>query len=230
MTRDEDLLKEVLSKIKRKPGLIIYTMSNDTLRKKMRQFCRENKIPCISVVSKIIQKISNYIGVGVDDFSGYSEKFDNSYFDKLDAIDFALRHDDGQNIDNIDDADIVLVGPSRTSKTPTSVYLEYNGFKTANVPYVEGIEFPEIIFSLQQPIVFGLTINPVRLVEIRQSRMNLLQINENSNYTDINTIGLECRNMKKLCHANNWKVIDVSKRSIEETAALVMKHYYEKRR
>ena len=227
MTRNEKLLNDVFEKIQKKPGVIIYTISNDNLRKKLKQFCYEQKIPCISVVSKIIRGLSEYLGVGTSDYLNRANKFDDSYFDKVDAIDYALRHDDGQIIDNLEEADILLIGPSRTSKTPTSVYLAYNGFKTANIPFIYNMQFPEEIFKLKHPIVFGLIINPSRLIEIRESRMNLLQINDNSNYTDVNIAEQECRQVRRLCARNNWLTIDVSSRSIEETAALIMKHYYE---
>ena len=129
------------------------------------------------------------------------------YFDKVDAIEYSLRHDDGQILDDLEEADIILIGPSRTSKTPTSVYLSYNGFKTANIPLVSGCPFPDILPKMNNPVIFGLIINPGRLVEIRESRMNLLQVTENSNYTDIKTIQDECRQVKRICYENNWKVI-----------------------
>lgn len=229
MTRNEKLLDELLGKIKRKPGVIIYTISNDKLRNKLKQFASENKLPCVSVVKEIIKKISEYVGVGVDNFLGYSDKFDQSYFEKVEAIEYSMKHDDGQSLEELENAEIILIGPSRTSKTPTSIYLAYNGFKTANVPYVDGIGFPEELLHLKHPIIFGLTINPSRLIEIRQSRMNLLSINDTSNYTDFDVINRECREVKKFCIENGWNSIDVSRKSIEETAALIMKYYYEKK-
>lgn len=230
MTRNEQLLEEVFEKIKRKPGVVLYTISNDNLRQKLKQFCFEQKIPSVSPVSKVIQKISEYMGVGVDSFLGYTERFNDSYFEKVEAIEFSLRHDDGQVLEDLEEADIVLIGASRTSKTPTSVYLAYNGFKTANVPLIYDMPFPEIVLKLKNPVVCGLVINPSRLIEIRQSRMNLLQINDNSNYTDLNVIHQECQQIKRICAERNWHIVDVSRRSIEETAAIIMRNYYEVRR
>ncbi len=230
MTRNNKIMKEVLEKVKAKPGIIIYTISNDDLRNNLKKFSLENKIPCISVVSKIIRGISEYIGVGTGSFLGYPEKFDDSYFDRMDAIDFTLRHDDGQHNEDIEESDIVLIGPSRTSKTPTSVYLAYNGFKVTNIPYIQDIPLDDRVVKLKSPVVFGLIINPARLIEIRQTRMNLLQINESSNYTDISVVQDECKGVRRLCSENNWNFIDVSRRSIEETAALIMKNYYEIRK
>ena len=190
----------------------------------------ELKIPCISVVSRIINGISHHLGIKVDENVGFSNKFDESYFDKVEAIEFSLKHDDGQVLLDLEDADIILVGPSRTSKTPTSVYLAYNGFKTANVPFIYSFPFPPTLESLKNPIIFGLIINPVRLIEIRESRMHLLQINDSSDYTNIEIVQEECRGVKKLCLRNNWEVIDVSRRSIEETAAIIMKYYYKNKK
>lgn len=228
MMRTEDLLAEVLEKIKEKPGVVLYTISNNILRDKLKKFCLEQKIPCVSVVSKIVKEISEYLGVVVDEGSiDFGNRFDETYFDKVEAIEYSLKHDDGQHLDNLEEADIILIGPSRTSKTPTSVYLAYNGFKTANIPFVHDCPFPSEINLLKSPIIFGLVINPSRLIEIRESRMHLLQVNESSNYTDIKIVQEECREVRRICVSNEWQVIDVSRRSIEETAAIIMKYYYE---
>ncbi len=228
MTRTEILLDEVLRKIKEKPGIILYTVSNNILRDKLKRFSLELKIPCVSVVSKIVNEISDYLGVGADDDNiGFKNKFDETYFDKVEAIEYSLKHDDGQILEDLDEADIILIGPSRTSKTPTSVYLAYNGFKTANIPFIHSFSFPPIIESLKNTVIFGLIINPARLIEIRESRMHLLQINESSDYTDVKIVQEECKEVRRLCLKNNWQVIDVSRRSIEETAAIIMKYYYE---
>jgi hypothetical protein len=225
MTRNIVMLDQVFEKIKENPGMVLYTISDEALRSHLKKKCLELKIPCISVVGAIVNKISEYIGS--EAISGFARKnkFDEDYFDKVEAIDYTLRHDDGQSLDTIGEADIVLIGPSRASKTPTSVYLAYNGFKTANIPLVYGCEFPEFIHN--KSMVIGLTINPSRLIEVRESRMNLLQVKENTDYTDIKIIQEECRRVKKICAEKGWKTIDVSMRSIEETAAIIMKAYYE---
>ena len=230
MTRNIEMLEEVFEKIKTKPGVVLYTISDSNLRDHLKKFCVDLKLPCISVVSKIVKEISEYIGEAAGKEIGYANKFDESYFDKVDAIDFSLRHDDGQLLDELEEADIILIGPSRTSKTPTSVYLSYNGFKTANIPLINGFEFPDILPKMNNPVIFGLIINPARLAEIRESRMSFLQVKENSNYTDIKNIQEECRQLKRICNENNWKIIDVSMRSIEETAAIIMKSYYEQKK
>lgn len=226
MVRSIELLEEVLSVIKDKPGVILYTISNFELREKLKKFSVEMKLPCISVVGRIVKEISEYLGTSADSEGRVSNKFDQNYFDKVEAIDFTLRHDDGQVLEDLEEADIILIGPSRTSKTPTSVYLAYNGFKTVNIPFVHECAFPDLE-KISKPLIFGLTINPGRLIEIRESRMNLLQVNESSNYTDIKIVQEECRQVRNLCMQNGWSIIDVSRRSIEETAAIIMKSYYE---
>ncbi|NRB10147.1 MAG: kinase/pyrophosphorylase [Rickettsiaceae bacterium] len=227
MTRNVDLLKEVFLKIDRKPGIILYTISNEELRNELKEYCFNKQLPCISVVGQIIEQIAEYIGTSADvDHRLNFDKFDQQYFDKMAAIDYSLRHDDGQSLDNIESADIVLIGPSRTSKTPTSVWLAYNGFKTANIPYIHNCPFPKFLPDVKKPVIFGLIINPSRLIEIRENRVNLLQAKEISNYTDIKIVQDECRYVRKLCNQNGWQVIDVSSRSIEETAAMIMKSYY----
>lgn len=230
LIRNKELLNEVLSKIKKKPGVVLYTISNQELRDVLKKFCRDLKVPCISVIGKIVKEISAFLGVGVGDSLGLNHKFDESYFDKVDAIDYTLRHDDGQMVNELDEADIILIGPSRTSKTPTSVYLAYNGFKTANVPYVYGCVFPDYLEKLMNPLIVGLVINPARLIEIRETRMNLLQVSEHVNYTEPKIVQEECLQIKRICQKMEWPVIDVSRRSIEETAAIVMKLYYDRKK
>lgn len=227
MIRNDQMLDEVINKITSKSGIVLYTMSNYELREKLKKFCRNLKMPCISVVGKLIKEISAYLGTATEDGFYSNHKFDISYFDKVDAIDYTLRHDDGQMTSELGDADIILIGPSRTSKTPTSVYLAYNGFKTANVPYVHGCNFPDHLTSLVHPLIIGLIINPAILVEIRETRLNLLQLNGRNSYTELKTVQEECLQVKRICQANDWSIIDVSRRSIEETAALVMKLYYD---
>ena len=230
MVRNVEMLKEVFETIKKKPGVVLYTISNDVLCEELKSFCFGIKIPAISVVSTIVKEISEYMSVDVAEGYTNTNKFDDTYFDKVEAIEYTLNHDDGNEIEGINEADIVLIGPSRTSKTPTSIYLAYNGFKIANIPLVHGHDLPQILYETKGVVIVGLIINPSRLVEIRENRMNLLCAKENSNYTDVKIIQEECRQTRMLCRENNWKIIDVSTRSIEESAAIIMKNYYEEKK
>jgi len=230
MIRNKELLREVFSKIRKRPGIILYTLSNSELRNMLRKFCHDLKIPCISVIGHIIKEISAFIGARTDDTLEYNCRLDEDYFDKVEAIDYSLRHDDGQMLGGLEEADIILIGPSRTSKTPTSVYLAYNGFKTANIPYIHGFSFPDCLEKINNVLIVGLIINPNILIEIRETRMNLLQVAEHSNYTDFKIVQEECLQVRRICEQQGWPVIDVSRRSIEETAAVVMKIYYDRKK
>lgn len=231
MIQSEEILNDVFLKLDKKPGVVLYTIANNNLRSKLEDFCKTRKLPCISVISEVVDAISNYINIDINNNDNrLINKFDESYFDKVDAIEYTLKHDDGQLIDEVNDADILLIGPSRTSKTPTSVYLAYNSFKTSNIPYVHDIPFPDFLNNVSGPMICGLVINPSRLIEIRESRMNMLQVKEKSNYTDIKIVQEECRAVKRLCIQNNWNIIDVSNKSIEETAATIIKLYYERKK
>lgn len=230
MLRNEESLNEVLKKIKMKPSIVLYTILDHELRRNLTKFCYDLKIPCISVVGRIVKEISVFLGVETEESLVYDYKFDEGYFDKIHAIDYTLRHDDGQMTSELDEADIILIGPSRTSKTPTSVYLAYNGFKTANVPYIHGYPFLDILDSITKQLVIGLIINPTRLIEIRETRMHSLQMSDNTNYTDFKTVQEECMQVKQICEQQGWPVIDVSRRSVEETAAVAMKLYYDRKK
>ena len=228
LIRSKNALNEALEKIKQKGGIVLYTVSDPELRNILKQFCKKLNIPCISVIGKIVNEISSYLGMDAGNIALRSNKFDESYFDKMYAIDYTIRHDDGQSLEGLAEADIILIGPSRTSKTPTSVYLAYNGFKTANVPYVNSQTFPQDLDNIKNVLIVGLVTNPNRLREIREARMNLLQVMSITAYTDIKIVQEECNEVKRICMQKNWPIIDVSSRSIEETAAIVMKYYYEK--
>ncbi len=230
MLRNVELLNEVLKKIKLKPSIVLYSILDHEIRKKLTKFCYELQIPCISVVGKIIKEISVFLGVETQESLVYDHKFDKNYFNKIDAIDYTFRHDDGQMTSELDKADIVLVGPSRTSKTPTCLYLAYNGFKAANVPYIHGYPFLDFLGNLEKQLIIGLIIAPTRLIEIRETRMHSLQINDNTSYTDFKIVQEECMQVKQICQQQGWSIIDVSRRSVEETAAVVMKLYYDRKK
>ncbi|MCC8398509.1 MAG: kinase/pyrophosphorylase [Rickettsia endosymbiont of Labidopullus appendiculatus] len=228
MLRNAELLNEVLRKIKIKPGLVLYTVLDHALRRKLTKFCYDLEIPCISVVGKIVEEISVFLGVETEGNLVYDYKFDESYFNKIHAIDYTFRHDDGQMINELDEADIILIGPSRTSKTPTSLYLAYNGFKTANVPYIHNYPFLDILGNVTRQFIIGLIIDPARLVEIRETRMHSLQMSDNTSYTDFKIVKEECMQLKQICERQGWSIIDVSRISIEETASVIMKLYYDR--
>ncbi len=230
LVRNEEQLNEILPQIKKAPCMVLYTISNSALRDRIRNFCAEAKVPCISVVSGIVSEISSFLGIKPKGFLESASGLDEDYFYKMRAIDYTIKHDDGLGEEEWEEADLLLVGPSRTSKTPTSVYLSYNGFKTANIPYVPSIGLPETIYNLKNPLVIAFIINPFVLREIRENRTEVKVAGLSSEYTDINSLKEECSELKNLCKTHDWPVIDVTNRSIEETAAKVIKIYYESKK
>ncbi|KAF8818350.1 pyruvate, water dikinase regulatory protein [Rickettsia endosymbiont of Cardiosporidium cionae] len=227
LIRNSFSIKSIFKKIEKKRGIVIFTILNQELCNELLNFCTQIQIPCVSVIDHLVNTISSHVDISVD--VGIKHELDKGYFKKIVAISFTLKHDDGQNIKDLGDSDIILVGPSRTSKTPTSVYLSYNGFKTSNIPFVYGYQLPKKLFSLVNPTIVGLVINPTRLVEIRKHRLDLLNVNKNMNYTDLDIITEEFQEINRLCITNHWKIIDVSERSIEETSALIIAEYYKQR-
>lgn len=224
LVRNEGQLNEILPSVKY-PCVVLYTISNSSLRARLKNFCAEKKIPCVSVLEGLINVFSSFLGLKPKDFFDPGFSIDENYLGKMEAMDYTIKHDDGLNEEGFEEADVVLIGPSRTSKTPTSVYLSYNGFKTANVPYVEGVQVSPFLFSLKKPLVIGLVINPFVLREIRENRKDV-RIAGLTGYTDINVLKEECLGLKRLCAEKNWPVLDVTNSSIEETSAKVIKLYY----
>ena len=204
-------------------------MADLDLREKLKEFCRKLKIPCIGPLGKFIKEMTRYFDVEAG-MSDTKKIMDEDYYDKVEAIEYTLNHDDGQKYQNLEKADIVLVGVSRTSKSPTCVYLAYNGYKAANIPFVLGHKLPESLFELDHPLVVGLTIDPEHLMEIRQNRLLSLNQNDSTEYTDVEKVIEECRDARRVFSKNGWPVIDVTTRSIEETSANIIKLYMKHKR
>jgi regulator of PEP synthase PpsR (kinase-PPPase family) len=228
LIRNDNAIEQCFKTIEKKPGMVLYIIANFELRERVKKFCFNNKLPCIGVLGKVIKEMSSYLGVSaLNDHSEF--RMDADYFERMEAIDFTLKHDDGQKLSNLEDADIVILGPSRTSKSPTCVYLAFNGLKAANVPIVPGISLPEEIISLKQPLVVGLIIDPKRLVEVRGNRLNVAAFNSKVDYTDYDTVVQECRDAKRIFANHNWPMIDATMKSVEEIASDILRIYYEKR-
>ncbi len=228
LVRTKGQVDKVLEGIRKDKGFVMYTMADKSLRKYLKQGCNDMNIPCVSVLSRIISDLSGFFGTKTTSHQpGKQHELDEDYFSRVEAINFALSHDDGQSVWDLEEADIVLIGASRTSKSPTSMYLAYRGYRAANVPYVKDIPLPSVIENLKAPLIVGLTISPDVLVQIRRNR--LLTINENNatDYTDIEVVKEELVEARRLYTKNNWPTIDVSRRSVEETTATIIQ-YFEK--
>lgn len=231
MIRSEAQLDRAIDDIRDNPGPVLYTLVDKKLRKKLEKTCQELHVPCMPVLDPILRSMSSYLGLPTKGIPGLQHALDDAYFKRIDAVDFALQYDDGQDIDGLEEADVILVGVSRTSKTPTCIYLARRGVKAANVPLAPGITFPEKLLKLKNPLFVGLTENPERLVHLRRTRLQAGEDDKhlgNNAYLDIDTVEEETRTARRLFSKHGWPVIDVTRRSVEETAAeiylLLQKH------
>lgn len=229
LIRTKSQIEKVKESITKNPGIVLYTIMEDSLIENLKNHCYELQIPCIPVLSRIISEFSNYLGLNISHSIGRQHLLDRDYFSRVEAINYTINHDDGQLSWDLYDADIIIVGVSRTSKSPTSVYLSCRGYKTANIPFVDIKTIPENIYDLKKPLIVGLTINPEKLIQIRQSRLALLGKDIESDYIDIEAVKIEIAESRKLFSKLNCPVIDVTKRSVEETAAKIIQLYQAKR-
>ncbi len=222
LVRTERQLELVLDAIRAHPGLVMFTLVDEGLRRKLQDFCREVQVPCIPVLDPLINALAAYLGLESQRQPGRQHALDAEYFGRMDAMDFALSHDDGQSGWDLHEADVVLLGVSRTSKTPTCIYLANRGVKAANIPIVPGCPLPPELAKLTRPLIVGLTKDPDRLIQIRRNRLKLLNQGETSTYVDPEVVRAEVTDARRMFSRNGWPVIDVSRRSIEETAAEIM--------
>jgi [pyruvate, water dikinase]-phosphate phosphotransferase / [pyruvate, water dikinase] kinase len=223
MVRSEGHLDRVLDDIERRPGLVLYTLVNSNIRRELEQKCRRRNINAVSALDPVVDALSAVLGQEAKARPGRQHALDAAYFARVDAIQFTIAHDDGVGHDNWEEADIVLAGVSRTSKTPTSIYLANRGFKVANIPLVPTAPPPPNLFTLQHPMVVGLTANPDRLIQIRRNRLLSLNQAPETVYVDLEAVNAELAYARRLFADNGWPVIDVTRRSIEETAAAIVK-------
>ncbi|MEH6404824.1 MAG: pyruvate, water dikinase regulatory protein [Sneathiella sp.] len=222
MTRTLRQLDDILDSITQYPGLVLFTLVNKEMRDVLEKGCRKLNVPCVSILDPVMVAVSRYLGQESRGLPGRQHLLNQEYFDRIEALNYTMAHDDGQMPEGLDDADVVLVGVSRTSKTPTSFYLAHRGIKTANVPFVPTCPLPDELFNLKNPLVVGLTTSPERLSQIRKNRLLSLKENQDTDYVDRDRIKEEVIAARKLCTKQGWPVIDVSRRSVEETAAQII--------
>lgn len=229
LVRSEKQLDRVMAEIEGSPGVVWYTISDEVLRRKLEQFCRQRGIQTLPVLDPSIHMLSRHLGIAASERVAGQYTLNDDYFKRIAAIDFALHHDDGQNVAGLADADVVLLGVSRTSKTPTCVYLANRGVKAGNIPLVPGIPPPKILEELRHPMIVGLKIGVDRLLQIRNQRLMALNEENPTDYTDEEAVRAEVTEASRLYQRNKWPVIDVSRRSVEETAAAILNKLNEKR-
>jgi regulator of PEP synthase PpsR (kinase-PPPase family) len=225
LVRAQSQLDRVLAGIENAPGIVLYTLINPEISDRLERHCRELGLPIVSVLDPVLSVFNSYLGTESTPRIGGQHVLDQDYFRRIDALNFTMMHDDGQHPEHLDDADIVLIGVSRSSKTPTSIYLANRGIRTANVPMVPGAALPEELDNVTKPLVVGLVASAERIMQIRRNRLLSLQADASSDYVDRASIAEEIAQMRRLCARRNWPVIDVTRRSIEETAAAVIDLY-----
>ena len=226
-TRTENQIKKILEKAeKNKNSIILYTIVNSKLAKFLADEALKKKIPCFGVLGDLILNFSKILNQKASHEPSGQHVLNKEYYDRIEAIQFTMNHDDGNNTADIDKSDIVLLGVSRTSKTPTSIYLANRGYKTSNIPLVNEKSVPEKIKKNNfKSCIVGLTTESSRLFEIRKNRLTSLKENENTKYVSIEEIKKELESSKQIFRKNNWPTIDVTRKSVEETAASIIKIY-----
>ncbi len=231
LIRTQKQLDRVLTEIEEAPGIVLYTLLDDELIERLETKCNELSLPCRSILGPVLRLFQSYLGAETLHRVGAQHVLNAEYFNRIEALNFTMMHDDGQNTQTLDDADVVLVGVSRTSKTPTSIYLANRGVKTGNVPLVPGVPVSPDVENLKRPLVVGLFASPERIVQIRENRLLGLNAHrDDDRYIDRTAVAEEVAFSRRLCAKHRWPLIDVSRRSIEETAAAVLKLFAERKR
>jgi regulator of PEP synthase PpsR (kinase-PPPase family) len=229
LIRTKSQIDKVIEAIRKQPGIVLYTIVKDDLIEDLKKACYELQVPCIPVLSHIIVEFSNYLRENINHVVGRQHLLDNDYFSRVDAISYTINHDDGQSTWDLYEADVVIIGVSRTSKSPTSVYLSCRGYKVANIPFVSFDTIPNSLYDLRKPLIVGLVINPEKLIQIRQTRLSSIGSEVSSEYIDLESIKMEINESRKLFARLNCPIIDVTKRSVEETSAKIIQLLQEKK-
>lgn len=222
LVRSEAQLERVLAGISEEPGIVLFTLVNETLSDRLTRVCIDEGFPVLSVLDPVVNLFQSYIGKSTIDRPGAQHTLNAEYFKRIDAMNYTMAHDDGQVGENLESADVILIGVSRTSKTPTAIYLANRGIRTANVPLVPGVVLPPELENVKRPLVVGLVATPERIVQIRQNRLLSLKADDDTSYVDREAVAAEIALSRKLCARNGWPIIDVTRRSIEETAAAIL--------
>jgi regulator of PEP synthase PpsR (kinase-PPPase family) len=230
LVRSPKQLERVMEHIREEPGLVFFTVVNPDLRRELEIQCRQLGIPCQGVLDAPISMLRQFFGGATETHKpGGQHELDQRYLHRIEALNFAIAHDDGQSLDLLNDAEVILAGASRTSKTPTCVYLAIRGVRAANVPLVPNIPPPPQLLGAEAPLVVGLWASPDRLVQIRRNRLTVLGEVRDTSYVDLDTVRAEVAATRKLFEQQGWPALDVSRRSVEETAAAVINLLTERR-
>lgn len=221
LVRSPRQLDRVLQEIERAAGVVMYTIVSADMRRRLEDHCQKVGVPAIAILDPIIATLSGYLAMPPSSRAGAQHDLDAQYYERIEALNYAIMHDDGQGGD-LEGADVLLLGVSRTSKTPTCIYLAHRGVKAANIPLVRGAMEPAGIEQLKNPLVVGLTASPERIVQIRRNRLLSLNEDRDTEYVDDSTVKDEIITAKRLFARHGWPTIDVTRRSVEETAAKIL--------
>ena len=225
LVRSRAQLDRVIAEIEAAPGIVLCTLVDKELSSALEAACRESGSPCLSVLEPIFTLFQSYLGTASTPRPGAQHVLNSEYFKRIDALNFMMLHDDGQLPENLEEADVVLVGVSRTSKTPTSIYLANRGIKAANIPLVPNVPLPYAVTQLRNPLIVGLVASPERIVQMRQNRLLALNADQETPYVDKMSVAEEVALSRRLFVEHGWPTIDVTRRSIEETAAAILDFY-----
>ncbi len=229
MVRTDTHLERILAEIAQNPGLVLFTLVNVQMRTTLEQRCRVLGLPAVAPLDGVNDALSGLLGQQAKARPGRQHALDAAYFARVDAIQFTMAHDDGIGWENWEEADILLAGVSRSSKTPTSIYLANRGFKTANIPIVVESPPPDLLFRMTHPLIVGLTTSADRLIQVRRNRLLSLNQAPETDYVDESAVTREVAYARRLFADHDWPVIDVTRRSIEETAAAIISLVAERR-
>ncbi len=230
MVRSRQHLDRIVAELTGKPGLVFYTLVNADTRSRLEEHCRHLGLPAVPVLDEVTAALATALGQVAQGRPGRQHLMDEAYFSRVDAIQFTIAHDDGIASEDWEEADIVLAGVSRSSKTPTGIYLANRGYKVANIPLVVESPPPPALFALRNPLVVGLTNSPERLVQIRRNRLLTLGETTSTDYVDSERVRAEVAFARRMFADRGWPVIDVTRRSIEETAAAIIRLFDERKR
>ena len=201
-------LDRALEEIEASPGIVMFTLMNDDLREKLEARCREWAMPCVPVLDATLSELSRFLGREQSHRTAGQHQLDDAYFDRIEALNYTSAHDDGQNLEGLAEAHIILVGVSRTSKTPTCMYLANRGVKAANVPLVPGVPLPDEVYQAKRALIVGLTVSADRLIEVRRNRLLSLKESAETDYTDPDVVKREVVEARRLFTQAGWPVID----------------------
>ncbi len=229
LVRTRSQLDRIIAEIDNSPGIVLFTLVDPELSRRLEAACEASGSPCLSVLGPILTLFQSYLGQSSTPRAGAQHMLNPEYFKRIDALNFSMMCDDGQMLENLEHADIVLLGVSRTSKTPTSIYLANRGYKTANIPLVPQVPLPRALDHLRRPLIVGLLASAERIIQIRQNRLLALNADAETEYVDRVAVAQEVASSRRLFAERNWPNIDVTRRSIEETAAAILDLYREHR-